>query len=101
MSDDNLYASLKVQLDEEFDAEVGKVVMSSTEAQELIRKAIRATMNKESVAELVRDAAETAILSCVRGYFSHGKGRQLIDEAVMKSVELSPLMQAVNQAIKE
>lgn len=88
------------EFDEELKARVAQMTLSEESAQKLIKETLKELLGKAEIARLVKDAAETAILSTVRGYFTHGEGRRIIDVAILKVIHDSPLMIAIEKATK-
>lgn len=86
---------LFMQFEDEFRKKVGSVVLSSEEASALFTQALKDALNESDVTRMVKEAAQASILSCVRGYFVHGDGRLMIDSAVKRVVQESPIMQAI------
>lgn len=95
---------MDIIFDAEFDAElkakVARMTLSQESAQKLIADTVKRLLGEEEIKELVKDAAETAIISTIRGYFTHGEGRRIVDAAVMKVVHESSLMVAIERASK-
>ena len=95
---------MEVLLNAEFDdglkAKVAGVLLSDKGAQKLIAATMKRLLGKKEVSELVTKSTEDAIMSVVRGYFTHGEGRRIIDAAVMRVVHESPLMVAIEKAAK-
>jgi len=82
----------------DFGVQLGNATVSSKEGREILKKAFKNALSEVNVSKLVQAAAEEAILSSVRGYFTHGEGRLAIDAAVKKVVVDSPLLKAIRGA---
>lgn len=95
---------MNIEFSADFDGElmarVARTALSDAEAQKLIADTVKAQLSEGTIASLIKSSAEAAIISTVRGYFTHGEGRRIVDAAVMRVVHESPLMAAIEKASK-
>ena len=98
VSDAPIEAPVYADFGEQLKVQLGNATVSSKEGREILKKAFKNALSEVNVSKLVQAAAEEAILSSVRGYFTHGEGRLAIDAAVKKVVVDSPLLKAIRGA---